>query len=142
MKYLYAVAVATLTLCGCTAITVRPIDKSVQLKHVCIQENTKVQVSDFLTVVQAGFDRHGISTEIVSGNVPGNCEYLLTYTALRHWDVSTFLSHAELRIERAGRQVGYAEYHLKNNGGLSLNKWASTKSKMDPAVDQLLSAYK
>lgn len=112
------------------------------MKHVCIQDNPKVAVQDFVTIVRDGFDRHGISTEVIAGSAPERCEYLLTYTALRSWDFSPYLSHAELRIERGGRQVAYAEYHLKGKGGLALNKWASTKSKMDPVIDELLGAYK
>lgn len=30
------------------------------------------------------------------------------------------------------------ESHLVGKGGLSLTKWASTKSKMDPVIDELL----
>ena len=56
---------------------------------------------------------------------------------LRSWDFVTYLSHAELRIEREGRQVAFAEYHLIGKGGLSLMKWASTKEKMDPVIDEL-----
>jgi hypothetical protein len=129
-------------LSGCTVVTVRPVDKAAAIKHICIQENPKVAVGDFVTVVRDGFDRHGISTEVISGTVPERCEYLLTYTALRSWDFSPYLSHAELRIERAGRQVAYAEYHLKGKGGFALTKWAGTKSKMDPVIDELLGAYK
>lgn len=126
---------------GCTTMTVRPIDKSATLKHVCINENPKVKVADFITVLRDGFDRHGITTEVYSGNIPDNCGYILTYTALRSWDFSPYLSHAEIRIEKDGRQVAYAEYHLKGKGGLSLTKWKGTKYKMDPVIDELLKAY-
>lgn len=50
----------------------------------------------------------------------------------------TYLSHAELRIEKNGRQIAYAEYHLVGKGGLSLAKWASTKEKISPVIDELL----
>jgi len=132
------VASAAIVLTGCTAITVRPVDPSLPMKMVCIQENPKVQVDDFVTVLRDGFDRHSIATEVHSGPMPSQCEYILTYTALRSWDMATYLSHAELRIEKAGRQVAYAEYHLRGKGGLSLTKWAGTKSKMDPVIDELL----
>lgn len=142
MSTLRVSLVVAFLLSGCTAVTVRPLDKAAELKHVCIQDNPKVAVQDFVTIVRDGFDRHGISTEVIAGSAPERCEYLLTYTALRSWDFSPYLSHAELRIERGGRQVAYAEYHLKGKGGLALNKWASTKSKMDPVIDELLGAYK
>lgn len=49
-----------------------------------------------------------------------------------------YLSHAELQLHRAGQQVASAEYHLRGKGGFSLTKWAGTKSKMDPVIDELL----
>lgn len=108
------------------------------MKHVCIRENPKVRVSDFISVLRDGFDRHGIITEVFSEERPDRCEYILTYTALRSWDVTPYLSHAELRIEKGGRQIAYTEYHLKGKGGLSPRKWDGTKEKMDPVIDELL----
>jgi hypothetical protein len=147
-KHMYVrntfVIAIVLAVVGCTAIQVQPIDRSVNLKHVCIQENPKVIVAEFVTVLRDGFDRHGISTEVFSGSAPDRCEYILTYTALQSWDFSTYLSHAELRLEHKGRKVAYAEYHLRGigtNGGLSLMKWQGTKTKMDPVMDELLKAY-
>jgi len=108
------------------------------MQKVCIRDNPRVQVSDFVNVVRDGFDRHAIATEVIYGQMPEKCEYVLTYTALRSWDFSPYLSHAELRIEKDGRQIGYAEYHLKGGGGFSLTKWAGTRSKMDPVIDEFL----
>jgi hypothetical protein len=130
-----------LALASCTSIQAQSIDRSLDLKHVCIQENPRVIVADFLPVVRDGFDRHGISTEVFSGTAPDRCEYILTYTALQSWDFSTYLSHAELRLERKGRRVAYAEYHLTGKGGFSPMKWQGTRTKMDPVIDELLKAY-
>ncbi|MCP3944188.1 MAG: hypothetical protein GY710_22300 [Desulfobacteraceae bacterium] len=130
-----------IVLAGCTAMTVRPVDKSLLLQHICIQENPKVRVSDFITVLQDGFEKHGITTEVYSDPTSSNCEYILTYTALRSWDITPYLSHAEIRIKNQGRQVAYAEYHLKGKGGFSLTKWKGTKSKIEPVIDELLKAY-
>ena len=127
----------TLTLTACTSVTVRPVDHSLGIRSVCIQENPRVQVSDFISVIREGFNRYGISSEVFSGTKPGKCEYILTYTALRSWDFVPYLSHAELKLERQGLQIAYGEYHLIGKGGLSLMKWASTKEKMDPVIDEL-----
>lgn len=97
---------------------------------------------DFVTVLRDGFDRHGISTEVFSGSAPERCEYILTYTALRSWDFSPYLSYAELRLESKGRKIASAEYRLRGKGGFSLMKWQGTKAKMDPVIDELLKAYK
>ena len=77
-----------------------------------------------------------------TGIKPEHCEYRLTYTALRSWDFSAYLSHAELRLYKGSKKIGYAEYHLKGKGGLSLTKWASVKSKMVPVINELLEQYK
>jgi hypothetical protein len=124
---------------ACTSVTVRRPDSNLVIKHVCIQENPKVWVSDFLPVLKNGFSRHGIATTSYSGTTkPAGCEYVLSYTALQSWDFTPYLSHAELWLEKDGRQIAYAEYHLIGKGGLSLMKWEGTKAKMDPVIDELL----
>lgn len=130
-----------LLLAGCTAVRVQPVDPSANLKHVCIEDNPKVTVPNFLQVVRDGFTRHGISTEVYSGEAPAACTAILRYTALRSWDVTTYLSHAELSLEtRTGDRIASAEYHLNAKGGFSLMKWQSVKTKMDPVIDELLSS--
>jgi hypothetical protein len=132
----------TLSVAGCTSIRVTPVDPSIRLAHVCIQQNLRVIVADFLPVVRDGFQRHGISTEVFSSAMPpDHCEYVLTYTALQSWDFVTYLSHAELRLENKGQKIAEAEYHLKGKGGFSFMKWEDTKTKMDPVIDELLKAY-
>ncbi|MDR2625632.1 MAG: Sbal_3080 family lipoprotein [Zoogloeaceae bacterium] len=125
------------SLASCTTVEVSPLDPDLEFLHVCIQKNPRVQVEDFISVLEAGFARHGVTTEVFSGKKPAHCEFILTYTALRSWDVSTYLSHAELRITKNKRQVASATYHLEGKGGLSLTKFAGTKAKMDPVIDQL-----
>lgn len=137
----YFIVFGLCILSGCTAIHVQAVDPSAKLLHVCIQENPMVEVSDFIQVIRDGFDRHGISTEVFSGSKPDRCEYILTYTALRSWDLTPYLSHAELRLEKDGRQVAYAEYHLRGKGGFSLMKFQGTKDKIDPVIDEMLKAY-
>jgi hypothetical protein len=132
----------TALLTACTSITVEPVSASVQLKNVCIQENQKVLVGDFLEVLRDGLSRHGISSTVYTNALPGDCEFVMTYTALRSWDFTPYLSHAEIRLERLGQRIAYAEYHLNGKGGLSLAKWQGTKGKMDPVIDELLKEYR
>jgi len=138
MRHIFSTAIAIITLTGCTSVTVRSVDPSLSMKDVCIQENPKVKVNDFVPVLRDGFNRHGISTQVFEGQMPEFCEYVLTYTALRSWDFAPYLSQAELRIEKNGKQIAFAEYHLRGKGGFSLMKWAGTREKMDPVIDQLL----
>lgn len=137
MVLLFVLMLAT----GCTSIKVKQLEPSLQISHVCIKNNPKVIVSEFITVVRKGFDRHGITTEVFEGQKPRHCEYHLTYTALKNWDFATYMHHAELHLYRGVKSIGYAEYHLTGKGGLALNKWASVESKMNPVIDKLLANY-
>ena len=135
-----------LCLTGCTSISVKPVSSSLHLTHVCIQKNPQAEEADFLDVVREGFERHGISTEIFQDSKPSNCEYVVTYTALRSYDMVMFLSHAELKLKKDGIELASAVYHLKRgllgfSGGLDPSKFQGTKSKMDPVIDQFLAAY-
>lgn len=126
---------------GCTAVQVTPLDKSYNVSHICIEDNPKVIVRGFIQTVSDIFQEHGITTETYSGQRPEHCDFKLTYTALRSWDFSPYLSHAELRLFKGNDKIAYAEYHLRGKGGLSLNKWADVESKMTPVVNQLLAQY-
>ena len=140
MKTLLLLLICCGVFSACTSVTVRRPDSNFLIKNVCIQENPKVWVSDFLPVLKEGFARHSIATTVYSESAikPTGCEYVLTYTALRRWDIAPYLSHAELWLEKDGWQIGYAQYHLVGGGGLSLMKWQGTKTKMDPVIDDLL----
>lgn len=132
-----ALALGLVWLTGCTAVQVQPLASAPA--QMCIEENPKVQVSDFVPVMREGFSRHGIATQLYRQPLPAECEYVINYTARRSWDVVTYLSVAEINIQDAQRRtVASANYHLRGKGGLSMMKWQSTKTKMDPVIDQLL----
>ncbi|WNO10601.1 Sbal_3080 family lipoprotein [Teredinibacter sp. KSP-S5-2] len=130
-----------LLLGGCTAIEIKQVESSHNMDHVCIEYNAKVTIDEFVRIVEDIFQDHGITTEVYKGLTPENCNFKLTYTALRSWDLTPYLSHAELRLFKGNERIGYAEYHLKGKGGLALNKWASVKTKMTPVVNRLLAQY-
>ena len=123
---------------ACTSTIVRPVEPHPSLSYVCIRENPRVLVHNFVPVVRDALSRHGIRSEVFAGETPSHCSVILTYTALRRWDLGSYLSHAEVRLERDGLQIGYAEYHLRGGGGFSLFKWRGTRTKMDPVLDDLL----
>jgi hypothetical protein len=127
---------ALVLLAGCTSIDVRPVAAGAALEQVCIVENDEVLVDDFLSVLRDGFDRHGVATNVVQPAQADVCETTLTYTAARGWDLVPYLDEAELRLWRGGRQIGAADY--RHRGGFAFTKFAGTKKKMDPVIDQLL----
>lgn len=130
-------ALAAALLSGCTATQVTPLQSASD--HMCIEENPKVQVSDFVPVLQEGFARHGIETQLYAKIPREQCAYVVTYTARRSWDMVPYLSTAEIVILGPRRQtLAKANYLLRGKGGLSLMKWQGTKSKIDPVIDELL----
>lgn len=129
-------------LSACTTIKIEPIDAKYSMKHICIKNCDKECFDgDMLSVIQEGFDRHGVSTDVYDENLPSDCQYHLTYYCERSWDLAAYMHHAELRLYHNEDQIGYAEYHLKGEGGFALTKFAPTKEKMDPVIDQILSSY-
>lgn len=143
MKNLQVVAsLATLlSLSACTTVSVHRVD-TVQhpIKSVCIEENPKVAVSDLLSVLESGFQRHNIKTSVYRDKAPERCEYTLWYTAFRGWDLAPFLRRAELRLRRGDDTIASAIYN--HSGGLALNKWASTEDKLTPVIDELLGGFR
>jgi hypothetical protein len=118
---------------GCTSLQVRSVDGNrFKIVHICIQENPKVIVSDFLQVLRDRIEYHGLTTQVFSGDAtPHECEYALTYTARQSSDFSPYLSEAQLDMRRGNELIGRANYHLRGKGGFSLTKWAGTASKMN-----------
>jgi hypothetical protein len=131
---------ATLVLSACTTVNVHKVDAAAYpLDLVCIEENPDVRVSDFVNVLEDGFQRHGIKTLIYKTQAPEKCRYTLWYTARRGWDLAPFMNFAELRLRVGDETIALATY--KHSGGFALNKWASTQSKMDPVLDELLANF-
>jgi hypothetical protein len=140
MKNIVAILLSTFLLMACTTTGVGKIDATkYPLKLICIEEKTEVKVEDLLLVLENAFQRRNIQTTIYRGNAPEQCVYTLWYTAFRGWDIGTFLRHFELRIRRNGVVIASAAYN--HSGGLALNKWANTESKLTPVLDELLADF-
>lgn len=136
------IAIPLLAACGlfggCTSVRVKPVTAENRIDHVCIQENSRVQVGDFVAVMQEGFEKHGITSQLVRDPPPANCHFVSTYTARRTWDMAMYMTDAQIDVLRDGRPIASANYHLKGKGGFALNKWAGTRSKILPVMDELL----
>lgn len=128
-------------LAGCTAIQVNNTTgfSPDSIKQVCIIHNPKVIIKDFDKLVEKSFARYNIHAEThqETDNL-SFCQTTLNYTALRSWDVVPYMVSAQFNLIQNGRQVSEASFRLKGNGGLALNKWRSTETKINELVDQLL----
>lgn len=134
-------SIAVITLSACTSMSVQPVDPQLNVQHVCIQDNPQVIIDGFVEYLQDDFKRHGISTEVIGTQRPRHCEYVLSYTARRSWDITAYMSTASISLTRNGRSVASVNWRLKGKGGMSLTKFKGTESKLDDIVDQLLAGY-
>jgi hypothetical protein len=128
-------------LSACTAIQVNNNQgfETKNIKHICIIKNNKVTVPDFENIIIRSLARYNIKSEVYPENSkPLFCEISMTYTALRTWDVVTYLSSAQFNLYKDHSQVAEAKFHLRGKGGLALNKWRSTETKVNELVDELL----
>lgn len=127
-------------LSACTSVRVDPVSYTQQqnFQDVCIVNNTKVIVKDFVPTIQKRLMYHGVRSRVIDANATEFCQYRMEYTAKRSWDLAPYLSSAELRVYQNQAMIAQAEYHLRGQGGLALNKFSSVESKMNPVVDKLL----
>ena len=141
-----AAVVAAVLVCGAwTKVDSKPIDASIYaITTVCIEENTEVKIADLTSLIHEGFERHGIATETYD-KLPESCDFYVKYTATRRWDFVAFLSDARIAVYHRGKLIGFAERvgtrGVFGGGGTSPDKWASTKSKIDPLMDRLLEGF-
>lgn len=141
MKKLLAVGVLGLSITGCTSIQVKNSEgfQPQSVKQICVINNPKVIIAGFDDSIVRSFARYNINARIYPENSkPALCETTMNYTALRTWDVVTYMSYAKFTLMKEGRIVSEAEFRLKGNGGFALNKWRSTDTKIDELVDQLV----
>jgi hypothetical protein len=142
MKYVFSTLAGTfLILTGCTSVDVRPIPASAKLEKICIEFNSEVNVEDFVPVVQEDFFSHGISSVVYHSERPKGCQFTMTYSVDRWWDLKPYMVDAQMTVNKDDAYIGSAHYHLAGHGGLSLMKWEGTHSKIDPLLDDMLRNY-
>lgn len=141
MKKLLALGAITIALTGCTSIQVNNATgfNAKSIKQVCVVDNPKVIIRDFNQIIERSFARHGISARTFKDSDDLSvCQTTLNYTALRSWDFAPYMVSAQFNLLQNGRQVSEASFRLKGNGGLALNKWRSTETKVNELVDELI----
>lgn len=141
MKKLLIAGVLGFGLVGCTSIQINNTTgfNPDSIKQVCIVHNPKVIIRDFDKLVEKSFARYSIDSKTVKNNDDLSlCQTTLNYTALRSWDFAPYMVSAQFNLLQNGRQVSEASFRLKGNGGLALNKWRSTETKINELVDELL----
>lgn len=144
LKNIVLFMVMGVVLVGCTSVQVSPIKQNIgtqqqtPIQNICIVNNQKVAVQDFVPVLQSRLRHHGIDSRVVEYNQIDGCAYHMEYVATRKWDIKPYLADATIELFHNKTRIAEAKYHLKGGGGLALTKFASTETKMNPVIDQLL----
>lgn len=125
--------------CTTTHVDIKRLSSDHKIDSMCIKENKKVIVKEFLTLLQDGFNRHQIQTKIYEDELPSTCEYTVYYNANGKWDLYLYLSTAWIEIRRNNEIIAHANY--RGPSGLNPEKRQSSKSKIDPVIDDLLRNY-
>ena len=145
MKKLLTSGALAFAVTGCTSIKVNNSEgfQPQNVKQICVIANPKVTIDGFDQSVARSFARYKSNARFYPENSkPAFCETTMNYTALRSWDFVTYMSYAKFTLIKEGRIVSEAEFALKGKGGLALNKWRSTDTKIDELVDQLVGQRK
>lgn len=130
-------AVLCVLLAGCTITTrVDPVSP-VDLRGVCIKENTAVWSKEFLPALRAEFEHHGIRTTVYNADKPTDCVYHVEYEANWYWDVAVYLQYCDIRVYEGTTRVGRATYDARG-GGARLDKFGTTVEKLHRLTTELL----
>lgn len=105
--------------------------------ELCIIENPDVRAG-FLKEYRSVLSSKGVPHRLVSKNsVPASCEWTSTYVARWTWDMSLYMSYAEIKIFQRGRLDGEAKYD-STRGGANMSKFIDAEPKIRELVDQLM----
>ena len=105
--------------------------------ELCIIENTDVR-EGFLKEYQSVLSSKGIPNRLVSENsVPESCEWTSTYIARWTWDLSLYMSYAEIKVFHNGSLDGEAKYD-STKGGANMSKFIDAEPKIRELVNELM----
>ncbi|WP_157288220.1 cell division protein FtsI [Uliginosibacterium gangwonense] len=112
-------------------------------QSVCIEQNPNAPMPDLVSAIQMEIQAHRIESRVYGpGGAPSDCEATLNYSAIMAWDKPMFsddyrnyMSEATLVLRASGKVLATASYQTRQWGS---GKWSSTRSKIAPVVDALL----
>lgn len=110
---------------------------------VCIELNPNAPDPDLVPGIQAEIQTHKIDSRVYGqGGAPTDCESVLSYSAVIAWerpvfsdDYRSYLREATMTLRASGKVLASASYRTRDWGS---GKWSSTRSKIAPVIDALL----
>lgn len=105
--------------------------------ELCIIENDKVR-EGFLLELEKVLHEKGIRYVVTDRNYANkNCEWTVTYIARWSWDLTIYMSYAEIKVYKNGVLDGEAIYD-STRGSANLGKFIDAEPKIRELVDQLM----
>jgi hypothetical protein len=136
MKKIFAVILCILLgACASPRIRIEPVPATERISRLCIKENDKVFMDDFLPEIRRQIEERAIKTELLTPD--SRCDYIMSYDAQWSWDwfwtLSVYLSMAEFSVIKDDHQIGMASY-TANLGPSAIGR---TKNKIRPLLIEL-----
>jgi len=133
------VAISALMMTGACSIQehIVPVTFSrTATREVCIREHAATRET-FLAEYQRVLEQRGFQVRVVPENSPlTTCPIMTTYIARWSWDLTIYMSYAELHVYDNGVDVGRAVYDSRS-GGARMDKFIDAETKIRQLVDQL-----
>jgi hypothetical protein len=104
---------------------------------LCVIENKEVR-EGFLPELQKVLQEKGIKHSVVdAGYAQQHCEWTLTYIARWSWDLTIYMSYAEINVFKGGVLDGRAVYD-STGGSMNFSKFIDAEPKIRELVEQLI----
>lgn len=134
-RTVYLLCIAAL-IAGCSITqTVVPV-ADVVTNEICIKENPAVR-EGFLPELRNALQQKGFSVTMLDESAnTADCPTVVTYTARWSWDLTIYMSYAEIAVYQGGKPTGKALYDATSGGG-RLDKFIDAEPKIRELVDEL-----
>lgn len=132
-----------LLVCGCNSYKVTALPYDANLKGVVVVDNPKVRDGHFVPVLEKAFGERGFRVRHGAAADAAGDEAVVTYSALRSWDIVPYLTDADVFISKDGVRKASGHYH-HNGRNWSLDvftKWRGDGYKMAELYERLLSNF-
>lgn len=118
-----------------------PVSAGTEISEIYVQRNPQVHMEGLFDEIITQLDLMGFQVQGFEGAIPGQAEFVLTYTANWRWDMAMYLTYFRANLHKQDNLLGTAEYDARM-GGMRLDKFGKTSEKIRPALTELLKAAK